>query len=163
MSVVGFTKVNGKYDIKLCTTQPYVCDIQTGYYRVNNATPETQFYPFPSTVDNKNVFIPSRIVEDKDAFKKYVIDYITARGIKCLNMDPCTVYNVGVCCNGKSDTSGSVSNSTDASAQSSNNTNKLSVGWLILMIIVITLLIISINGMLIYFGTRDRHRSYSYY
>ena len=98
-NVVGFTrrKEDGKYDIKLCTSQPALCEVQTGYYRFINDQPKDAFYPYPSSGDNINIFIPSRIVEDKVNFKNLVLDNIRKKQ-SCYKIDPCNIYVQNVCC-----------------------------------------------------------------
>lgn len=124
MSVVGYSKTNsfeGKYDIKICSNSqhsPYMCDIQSGHYRMINDFPQTQFFAnFPATADNVNVFIPSRVVEDTRMFKQFVLDQMLVRP-KCLTMDPCNLYTKPYCCSDDADDNDKVVVSSVSSEES---------------------------------------------
>lgn len=96
--VADYTKVGGLYDVKICNKQG--CSVETGHYKIKNPEPEgesKQVYSFPSTADNTIIFVPGRVVEDKQAFSKYVIGQ-TKTQQTCYNIDPCNVYTKELCC-----------------------------------------------------------------
>lgn len=156
-SVVGFTKIGGefgKYDIKLCNMEPHVCDIQSNYYRLKNENPHSQYFPFPSTMDNINVFIPSRIIEDRAAFKKYVIDLFRKQP-KCLKIDPCNVYTKDICCDGSwnpNDVNGYHKNDDgkEKDKNSNNGITDVDIIWIVVISILLVLLIAGVISMVVH-------------
>lgn len=161
-SVVGFTKMtnsDGKYDIKICTKEPYSCDIQVGYYRIINNKPHLQYFPFPSTIDNVNVFIPSRIVEEKSGeLKRYVWDLFREKP-SCLAIDPCNVYTRDYCCKDAKFTISKVEDdantakkieSSSTSSVKKDGDDNTGIWWIVILTITVVLLLVGVIGTLIY-------------
>ena len=138
-NVVGYSKIGdeGKYDVKICTND--VCEIQPGYYKLQNNDPKTQIFPFPANDDNSSVFIPARIVEDKSALDSYVV----AKFLKkpdCLSIDPCNIYTKDLCC------------TSSTTKNNDNNTNSFT-GMMIVTIIMAIIFLIILVGALFYLAT----------
>lgn len=133
-NVVGFSRIGdeGKYDVKVCTNQ--VCEIQEGYYKLQNNNPKEQLFPFPSSLDNSNVFIPERVVEDKTAFDMFVVKKYLAKP-ECVDIDPCNIYTNDVCCKEKTQ---------ETDNEETDNKDKKSMTGLLVFVIILAVFLFGI-------------------
>lgn len=142
-SVVAYNKnVNdNKYDIKICTSKPDTCNVHGGYYKLTNPMPSEWLLPFPSTADNVNVFIPSRVVEDANSFKHLVLNNIKDNP-KCLTLDPCNIYSEQWCCKKGQQSIDTIKADKDMDANS--------IALIVIMSIVVGLLLLTLIGIAYY-------------
>jgi len=137
-SVVAFSKqkTDGKYVIKICTLEPNVCDVQNGYYKIDNTQPKEWHFAFPSTQDNTNIFIPSRIVEDPTAFQSLVLSTLQNRP-NCLKIDPCDDFAKKWCCNAQERDTQQSNNATTTNTNTTSlkGSTVLTVWFIILLIL----------------------------
>lgn len=149
-SVVAFSKqkTDGKYVIKICTVDPNACDVQTGYYKIENTKPKDWFFAFPSTQDNANVFIPSRIIEDHHAFQSLVLSTLP-NGPTCLKIDPCDNFSSMWCCNTQV---ASENNNSDATitVSSSGSSTKLKTSKMLTVWFITLLVLFGISLILVF-------------
>lgn len=156
-SVVGYSKnsINDLYDIKICRMNPYTCDIQVGYYKMINKVPESQYFSFPATQDNRHIFIPSRIVEDRNSFKTYVLNIFKSKP-ECIDIEPCNIYTSDLCCKKNTSTSNSetiINNGTTVVTQEDNLLQESDILWIVGITCILVILVGAMIGVVAYIGS----------
>ena len=143
-NVVGFNRIGdeGKFDIKICTND--VCQIKEGYYKLTNDKPGEQLFPFPATSDNKNVFVPERVVEDSSAFDAFVLSKFLTKP-ECITIEPCNVYTKSMCC----------MNTNKQTTKEAATSNSSMTGFMVVAIVLAVALFVLLIGAMIYVASTD--------
>lgn len=88
---------NGLYSAKICDKKEKK-DCQNIYdnYKLENAYPFDQTFPFESTPTNETVMIPDRIMRDKEGIKEFI--FKNADKQSCFQVDPKDRFSSTIFC-----------------------------------------------------------------